>query len=283
MPVYISNASFKAVIDEKGAELTSLNNGSREYIWEGNPYYWGKHSPVLFPIVGTLANNSYTLNGKQYQMGRHGFARDQVFEVKEKGADFAVFSLIQNEETLAMYPFEFELLISYRLTSDVLDITYEVKNNSDAVMPFSLGAHPAFALHDNFENYALRFPEDESLLAHRLTNDLIGRQTQELLLENNNLNLDYRLFEDDAIILKSLKSDFVELSENNSGVLSVGFKDFPSLGLWTKPGAPFICIEPWQGYSDTLSTTNDITQKEGIRLLDIRDSAIFNIHISVAM
>ncbi|WP_173973194.1 aldose 1-epimerase family protein [Flavobacterium bizetiae] len=252
-----------------GAELFSLkNNDNKEYIWEGNPDFWGKHSPILFPIVGTLKNNTYTIEGKEYQLPRHGFARDMEFQLVEKTENSAVFSLESNSETLKKYPFEFELQLIYTLEDTSLHIEYKVINKSGKKLPFSIGAHPAIALPENFEDYAFKFEKEEVLKYYLLENDLISNKTKVLETTNGTVPLNYQLFENDALIFKALESKSLTILEKSKPYINVDFKDFPSLGLWTKDQAPFICVEPWLGYSDTSENSGDLFEKEGILILD---------------
>jgi len=265
----ISNSILKASIKHAGAELFSLkDNQENEYIWEGNPDFWGKHSPVLFPIVGTLKNNTYTINEKEYHLPRHGFARDMDFELIEKTENKAVFSLQSSEETLQKYPFEFELQLIYTLNENALELEYKVINKGKEKMPFSIGAHPAIALPDHFENYVLLFEKEESLKYYLLENDLISSKTKILETKNNLVPLNYELFKNDALIFKTLESKSLIILNNSKPYIKVDYKDFPSLGIWTKENAPFICIEPWLGYSDTDENTGDLYQKEGILTLE---------------
>ena len=269
MNTIISNSILKASINHAGAELFSLkNNQEKEYIWEGNPSFWGKHSPVLFPIVGTLKNNTYTIDQKEYQLSRHGFARDMEFQLIEKTENSAVFSLESNNETLKKYPFEFELQLIYSLEKTCLNIEYIVINKSDRKMPFSIGAHPAIALPENFENYSFKFEKEEVLKFNLLENDLISNKTEVLKTSDNLVRLNYKLFENDALVFKKLDSKSITILENEKPYIEVDFEDFPSLGIWTKDQAPFVCIEPWFGYSDTADNSGDLYQKEGIVLLD---------------
>jgi galactose mutarotase-like enzyme len=265
----ISNSTLNASIKNTGAELYSLkNNQNKEYIWEGNPDFWGKHSPILFPIVGTLKNNTYTVEGKEYQLPRHGFARDMEFQLIAKTENSAVFSLQSNAETLKKYPFEFELQLIYTLQETTLDIEYKVINKTHSKMPFSIGAHPAIALPENFENYALKFEKEEILKYYLLENDLISNKTKVLGTTDNLIPLHYQLFENDALIFKTLESNSLTILENSKPYIKVDFENFPSLGLWTKEQAPFICIEPWLGYSDTADNSGNLFKKEGILVLD---------------
>ena len=282
MKITISNSEFTATLNSFGAELISLKNKSnREYIWEGNPDFWGKHSPILFPIVGSLKNNSYCYNATTYQLPRHGFAREMEFNVIEKTQDSVVFSLNESADTLEKYPFKFELQISYTLTESILKIGYKVINNNLVEMPFSIGAHPAFALANDFENYQLVFEKSEKLIVSTLKNDLISNTTYVLPIENNSLQLNYSLFENDALIFKTIKSKSVTINENNIPFLKVHYNDFPSLGIWTKSQAPFICIEPWIGYADTIENNGKIEDKEEIQILGVNQTFETNYLIEI--
>lgn len=269
MTTTITNSILTAQINHLGAELFSLkNNQNKEYIWEGNPDFWGKHSPILFPIVGTLNNNSFHYQGVDYHLSRHGFAREMEFTLVEKSATSATFRITSNAETVKKYPFEFELDLIYTLSKNRLIIEYKVSNTSNTAMPFSIGAHPAFALPNVFEKYALEFTTDDSLVYFLLENDLISNTTKTISLHNNQLPLAYELFANDALILKKLQSNAVSILENSKPILKVSFENFPSLGLWTKPNAPFLCIEPWFGYSDTKESNGNLFDKEGIQILE---------------
>lgn len=273
MSTTISNSTLKASIKNAGAELFSLkDNQNKEYIWEGNPDFWGKHSPILFPIVGTLKNNTYTIDKKEYQLSRHGFARDMEFQLIEKSGNSAVFSLESNPETLKKYPFEFELQLIYTLENTTLNIEYVVINKSESKMPFSIGAHPAIALPEKFENYAFKFEKAEPLKYNLLENDLISNKTETLKTTENVVPLNYKLFENDALVFKTLESNSLTILENSKPYVQVEFEDFPSLGIWTKDQAPFVCIEPWFGYSDTADNSGDLFKKEGILILDADQS-----------
>ncbi|KRD10190.1 aldose epimerase [Flavobacterium sp. Root901] len=269
MNTTISNSRLKASIKNAGAELFSLKDEqNKEYIWEGNPDFWGKHSPVLFPIVGTLKNNTYKIGSTEYQLSRHGFARDMEFQLIEKTGNSAVFSLESNEETLKKYPFEFELQLIYTIENTSLNIEYVVINKGETKMPFSIGAHPAIALPQNFENYAFKFEKEEPLQYNLLENDLISNKTETLKTTGNIVPLHYKLFENDALVFKTLESNSLTILENSKPYVQVDFEDFPSLGIWTKDQAPFVCIEPWFGYSDTADNSGDLFKKEGIIVLE---------------
>lgn len=269
MNTIIEKSGLKAIINHKGAELISLKDSrEKEYIWGGNPEFWAKHSPVLFPIVGTLKNNAYSYQDKIYELTRHGFARDMDFTLLEKTENTAVFSLISTVETKKMYPFDFELQLKYTLAENKLTIKYTVINQNTDVLPFSIGAHPAFALNGKFENYTLAFEYEENLNSSQLQADLISDKTVAIKTDQNNLPLTYSLFENDALIFKKLKSRKISILENGKPFLRVSFDDFKNLGIWTKINAGFVCIEPWLGYSDTFKSSGNILEKEGIHFLN---------------
>ena len=271
-----------AKINHKGAELISLKNDvEKEFIWNGNPEFWSKHSPILFPIVGTLKNNEYYFEGKKYSLNRHGFARDMDFELIAKTDSKAVFSLVNNTNTLNVYPFEFELLLNYELTDNSLIITFKVINKNLFSMPFSIGAHPAFALPEQFENYSLDFEYSEKLIRFELENDLLSNVTNSIQRNENNVTLHYDLFEKDALVFKKIKSKKITLLENKEPFLCIQFDDFPSLGIWTKPKAPFICIEPWLGFADTTANSGNILEKEGIKIIEANE--IFELEYSITL
>lgn len=269
MHTKISNSKLSVQIKSKGAELFSLKNKvtQRELIWEGNSDFWGKHSPVLFPIVGTLKNNTYRFENKEYQLPRHGFARDLEFKIVYQTENEVIFSLSSDENTAKLFPFKFELQMHYILIDATLKLSYSVKNLDNKTLPFSIGAHPAFALPFEFENYSLQFEHQETLKSCTLENDLLSDKTFEIELENKNLPLSYSLFANDALIFKTLKSKFITIVETENPILKISFSDFKNLGIWTKPNAKFICIEPWLGYSDTIHSNGNLSEKDGIQIV----------------
>jgi len=278
----ISNSNLTAQINHLGAELFSLkNSANKEFIWEGNPTFWGKHSPILFPIVGTLKNNTYLYDGLEYHLSRHGFAREMEFNLIDISKNSATFSLISTNETRNVFPFDFELQICYSLDENKLNITYKVINNNDFKMPFSIGAHPAFALDGNFENYSLEFQKNKTLQYFLLEDGLISNNSNEIQLNNGKLDLNYPLFENDALVFKTLESKSITILQDTVPFLRVIFEDFPNLGLWTIPNAPFLCIEPWLGYSDTVDSSGNIIEKEGVQLLEANKSRNCNFSIEI--
>jgi galactose mutarotase-like enzyme len=222
----------------------------------------------LFPIVGKSKNDTYTYQGKNYKLPRHGFAREVPFELVKQTENTALFSLKNNAETLKMFPFEFELQMQYILSEYGLEIRYTVHNQSENTMPFSIGAHPAFAIDNTFSDYSLIFNENEKLISYQLENEEFNNSTSEIASKNGEIKLDYRLFEKDALVFKHLKSNQITLKNNDKFVFKIIFEGFPYLGIWTKQNAPFICIEPWCGMADNENHKGNIIKKEGIQLLE---------------
>lgn len=268
MEVMIKNQLISATINSLGAELVELNKNDKKYIWEVDTNFWDKTSPVLFPTIGLLKNEEYRFNGKTYKLPRHGFARNFDFEVISKNEDSVVFSLKSSEKTLNIYPFQFELRISYLLEGNKLIVTYDVINLSEEKMYYSIGAHPAFAIDGNFEDFTLIFDEDKDLETHKLENELFSGRTETVQLHDKGLPLNYQLFEKDALVFKNSATQSLTIAKGKNPILKVEFSDFPYLGIWTKVNAPFICIEPWLGIADNVNSTGDLTEKEGIQMLE---------------
>ncbi|MCG3684296.1 aldose 1-epimerase family protein [Aliarcobacter butzleri] len=269
MNYQIKNSFIKAQIKSFGAELNSLKKCDEnfEYIWQANSKYWARHSPVLFPIVGRLKEDSYFYKNKKYSLSQHGFARDKEFEIVQNEADFIEFRLKSDEKSLEFYPFFFELNIGYKLDKNSLIVSYKVKNKSDEKMYFSIGAHPAFNTQIGdfleFENIKTtkRYFLDEKGLIYK---------NEDLNLENSKLCLDKDLFKDDALVFddSNIKQITLKNIENKSKV-KVKFDNFPYLGIWSKPNdAPFVCIEPWFGVADEQNANQKIEDKKGILSLE---------------
>ena len=268
MNITIYNHLIKATINTLGAELIQLEKENHNYIWTIDETYWNKTSPILFPIVGRLKNDTYTIEGKTYELPRHGFARNFEFELENQTENTVVLLFTENQETLKHYPFQFELRLKYELIENSLKINYSILNKSQETMPFSIGAHPAFAINELFSDFTIAFNEVEDFVSHELEKEQFNNSSKKIPSENGKINLDYALFEKDALVFKHLKSDKLTLLKNNQPYISVEFKGFPYLGIWTKPNAPFLCIEPWCGLADNINHNGNIYEKEGIQLLD---------------
>ena len=272
----IKNEHIKVKIKSFGAELNSLQkiDEDLEYIWQGDSKYWNRHSPILFPIVGRLKNDSYTYQNQKYNMTQHGFARDKEFEVIKNEADFMEFRLKSDEKTLEIYPFSFELYLSYKLEKNSLIVSYKVINKSDDKMLFSIGAHPAFNWtlkeDEKKEDYVIEV-EDLKQIKRYFLNDLgLLYKKEDLKIIDNKIALNEELFKNDALVFEDLNIKTLTLKNSiNENYIKLNFENFPYLGIWSKPtGAPFICIEPWFGVADDENSNQNFEDKKGIITLE---------------
>lgn len=273
----LENNFLKVSFASLGAELKSIfsKQANKELLYDGKSEFWNRSAPILFPIVGRLKNNQYHYRDSSYTLSQHGFARDKEFIVFEKTAESISFELSSNEDFKKQYPFDFGLSVSYTLKENQLLVSYQVVNEGSTAMFFSIGAHPGFNCplfeDEQFSDYTLAFEHEEILQRHLLdqSTGLFDLRTEKIALEDGKLNLDYHYFAKDAIVLKQLKSQKIELiNKNNSYQLEFVFPNFSYLGIWSKPNAPFICLEPWHGLADNINSTGILDEKEGIIRLE---------------
>lgn len=277
---HLSNDFLSVSISDKGAELQSIvhNSTKLEYMWSGDPDFWGKKSPVLFPIVGGLKNNSYQFNDTTYQLGRHGFARDRMFDVAQQTEDSILFSLSADAESLHLYPFRFSFLVGYRLEENNVQVTYRVENTDDREIYFSVGAHPAFAVPlvagTVFEDYYLQFSEKENTGIWPLSSEgLIKDEAISFFQNNDQIALRKSLFYGDALVFKSLRSTAISiLSNKHAHGLRLTFPGFLYMGIWSTKDADFVCIEPWCGIADSINASGRLEAKEGIHRLAVGEN-----------
>lgn len=261
----IENEFLTCEIDDMGAQLHSLilKENGKEYIWQGNPEIWYGQAPVLFPIIGQLIGDKYRYNGKEYTMPKHGLARKLPFAVKECGGAKAVFSLESDENTLKSYPFEFELLVIFELCGKSLVNTMTVINKTDGEMYFSIGAHPGFNCK---VGDIIEFEKPETLSTERIDKENLIIPEKFPLIENSReIEITKEIFEPDALILSGMESEKLRIKGENE--IEFTFGKCPFLGIWAKPGAPYVCLEPWYGVNDGREVKNDISEKRGIQKL----------------
>ncbi|CAL75978.1 conserved hypothetical protein [Bradyrhizobium sp. ORS 278] len=265
----ISAGGIAATIKANGAELCSLKTADGlELLWQAGAA-WPRHAPWLFPIVGRLKGDQLHHRGRLYPMTQHGFARDLRFSWLERSADACVLQLTDDETTRARYPFAFRLTLSYRITADALDTTIEVANTGTEELPASFGGHPAF----NWpllpgqpkESYRLIFAEPEPAPIRRLLGGLLRPQPEPTPIDGRVLQLNERLFDEDALILDQPVSRSVRFAGTQGSALELSWENFRQLGIWSKPGgAPFLCIEPWRGFASPLDVDADFIAKPGL-------------------
>ena len=269
-----------------GGELVSFKlNGiekmhqGKDCVDENGKVYWKRHSPVLFPIVGKLKKNQTIINGKTYEIMQHGFARDMEFEPITKLDNFHSYVLKSNKSTLARYPFEFELYTTYRLDENKLTTIYKVINVGNSNMPFGIGGHPAFKIDAdelNNGNYYLEFEEPEEKIHFLYLIDwLIGtKKTKNIMADKTKILLNKNSFNNDALIMKGITSKRISLKRKDTDkkLLTLDFTGFPYLAIWSKPNAPFLCIEPWKNTADTVKTSGIFAEKTDIIILKPNES-----------
>jgi galactose mutarotase-like enzyme len=266
--VAISSGRLTATIAARGAELTSLRQvGGGERMWSADPDIWGWHAPNLFPIVGRLADDMLVHQGRLYPMKQHGFLRRSVCEIVSAEAESCAFHLTDTDETRAQYPFAFALTIAYRLTDGRLDCAFTLANPAGEPLYASLGAHPAFRwpLGDGQRAaHRVVFDQPEPAPIRRLSGGLLTPEPRPTPVEGGTLALDDALFADDALIFDRLTSRRVVYGAPGGPAVALDFADFPDFGIWSKPGAGFLCLEPWQGTASPLDFTGEFAAKPGV-------------------
>ena len=266
----ISNDKITIQVDSMGAELKSLKDvaSGREYMWHADPQYWKRTSPVLFPLVGGLKDGIYRLDGREYPMGQHGFARDMEFQLKSQVASEIWFVLESNEETMQKYPYPFTLELGYELKENTVVVKWIVKNPAKEEMYFSIGGHPAFLcpIEEGTKqtDYSIRLDAGEKVTASTLDNGLVDGKTVDHCLDQGMLSVTEHLFDGDALVIEHDQAHSVALVKpDGEAYLTVTF-DAPLFGIWSPPKkqAPFICIEPWYGRCDRADFAGYWTERE---------------------
>lgn len=270
----IENESL--IIESKtlGAELTRIYSKKykKEILWNADKAYWGRHSPILFPIVGKLKDDETVIENKTYKMTQHGFARDMDFETTDKGENFITYTLKSSDETKKLYPYEFELQITYTLIENKVNVNWKVKNTDDKKIYFSIGAHPAFNI-SHINDYFLEFKSKKENSQIIMNAPYYEKSFKTTL---NTMNLDAKTFEKDALIYTDV-CEILLKSKTNKDFLKVTFNDFPLVGVWTpyyketNSTAPFLCIEPWYGLCDSVSSNKIYKDKKYINSLNVNE------------
>lgn len=266
-----STPQLGASVTAHGAELCRLQNGAGlDYLWPASPP-WPRHAPVLFPIVGRLADDTLTHDGKRYRLTQHGFARDRRFTWVERSATGCLLRLEDDTETQAMYPFRFRFEVRYATTDATLEITYTVINTGNVVLPASMGAHPAFRWpldpSRQKEEYVLTFDAAETAPMRGVEGGLLTETDRPSPIVGRHLALAEALFAADALILPDPASRSVRLAAADGPALTVSWDGFEQLGIWSRPGSNFLCIEPWCGMASPAGFTGEFVQKPWLMLI----------------
>lgn len=267
--VTLKNSSTVVEISEIGAELKSIKHNGTEIMWQGDPNFWAGTAPIVFPICGLLPEGKFVLNNKEYSIGQHGFIRFETFEI-ESISDTSVTLLSKSSaETLKNYPWEYEFRAIFTLHGSALDVTYDVKNLSDSKMLFQLGSHEGFSCPEGIEEYDVIFEKNETLDSYKISGPYLLDETYRVLKDSRVLPLYYSYFAIDALVFKDIKSRSVTLKNRKTGrSVSLSFPDHNYFILWTKPDAPYICIEPWCGTKGFKDDSFDLSKREGIESLN---------------
>ena len=288
--ITLSLNDSEARINLFGAELSSFKYKNNEYIWQANPAVWGRHAPILFPIVGKLRDDSYLFQGKKYAMGQHGFARDREFAIVNQ-SDISVSLLLRSDDLIkAVYPFDFELEVTYTMQPNGIQVGYKVRNTQpENPIWFSIGAHPGFNFplnaSERFEDYEIDFYDValQSIDLYPLVGGYVSKEKQSLPISNGKLGLRGELFDNDALIMDVDTPAKVSIRSKKSGKgVAMSYSDFRWLGIWTKAvGTGFICIEPWNGIADTVDHDQQLVTKWGINLLEAGESYAVSYEIMI--
>ena len=275
----IENDLILVEVNELGAEITRIydKENKTEILWDGNPKFWKRHSPILFPNVGKNFRNKVLINGKIYENSQHGFARDNVFKSVESSENKGVFKLEATEETKKDYPFDFRLTISYEIKDKDIHVNWKVENTDSVTIPFTIGGHPAFMFKegDVKTDYVLKFPGKKQLdyiLLDKETGTALPDKVYQLELEDETCPLNDEMFENDALVFDNTQIEEVWLCYKD-GRKRVGMlaKDFPNYGIWSVKDAPFVCLEPWVGRCDNYGFDKELATKPGINLVEPKE------------
>lgn len=284
----IASPALSASIDPLGAELWSLTDAQgRQLMTDADPRWWTGHAPLLFPFVGRSRGDSYRLDGRDYAMPQHGFARRRHFALVEQDDASLLLRLEADHETRAAYPFDFRLDMGFVLEGATLRMTATVTNRGEADMPFSFGYHPAFAWPLPYggaaEDHRIVFEVPEPAPIRKVGSEpgLIAREPFPSPVDGDTLVPSHAMFEGDALIWDDLHSRSLTWGAPGKPRLRIGFPDTPWLGLWQKPGAHYLCVEPWAGMADLVGFTGDVWDKQGIMCLLPGDSRSFRMDVGL--
>ena len=291
--ITIASDALTVCVCQTGSELWSITDvAGRQYMTDADPAFWTGHAPVLFPVIGSVAHDRIVVDGREYPMQRHGFARKSQFTIVERGTDHVRLRLRDSTATRAAYPFAFQLDIAFRIDGWQLNIMAQVTNPDDVALPFSFGFHPAFAwplpgcpVKEGAGKAAhyLTFARDEPEPIRRLnqTTGLLLAEPVPSPVMGRELALDPALFALDAVVWTDINSRALTYGAPGGASLDVAFPDMPMLGLWQVPGAHYICIEPWQGHADPEGFAGEFAAKPG--LVSLAPGDIHSLHLSITV
>lgn len=286
----IENKKLIIETTNKGAELINIysKTENKGLLWSGDSKFWGRHSPILFPIVGRLKDNETIIDSKLYNMNQHGFARDMEFNLIDKSINSITYILKSNSKTKSFYPYDFELTVKYTLIDTTINIDWKVFNKSNKDMYFSIGAHPAFNIpfydNESINDYFLKFECSKDINNYTLEGPFVSKKSEVKSIDI--LNLTPELFKNDALIYDNINKISI-YSKNNTSSIDIKFESFPFVGIWSpyykesNSIAPFLCIEPWYGIADSIDSTKIFKDKLGINKLPNKETFIASYSITI--
>lgn len=284
--IRIGTARLTAEIALRGAELVRLRDeAGRDLLWDGNPTFWSGRSPILFPIVGRLKDDRSSVDGASYPMRQHGIARTAAFSPVETGADACRLRLTADEATRRAYPFDFTLDLDYRIEGATLTLAGTVRNAGAVAMPASFGFHPAFRRPLPYgadpADHVVTFAADEPEPIAAVEGGLLSERREPSPVRGRRLDLGPHLFDADALVFLAPRSRSVHYGPPVGRGLRVDFPDMPQLGIWSKPGAPFLCIEPWSGYASPVGFDGPLAEKPGMTILAPGEARVFSMSVTL--
>ncbi|HEX3914062.1 MAG TPA: aldose 1-epimerase family protein [Steroidobacteraceae bacterium] len=283
----LTGGELCAAVDPYGAQLSLLQDADgRDLLWNGDPQLWAGRAPLLFPIVGVLAGGRYRLGSESYALSRHGFARDRLFSVESSDAASASLRLRADDSTLQIYPFQFQLDLHYACLGATFSVRASIRNLGSTDMPASFGYHPGFLWPLPYGEaraaHFIEFESDEPAAVRRIDGaGLLRAEHVATPIANRRLPLADALFQEDVLILDQVRSRSVTYGGSRGPRIRVSFPDTPYLGFWSKPGAPFVCIEPWHGVTDPQGFSGDFTEKPGVVL--VRPGAALDARMDITL
>lgn len=285
----LENERLLIEVEERGSQLVRIydKKNNREVLWNGDPAFWPKHSPLLFPIIGACYKKTYRVNGTEYHMPNHGFAWTSDFTFVKEGDELAA-ELASSEESKVLYPYDFKVTVEHRLAGNKIIVSWRVENTGAEEMLYSIGAHPAFMMPEGKKtsDMYLAFPGKKELPFYRISEkscaikDVVKTLSPD---EDSCVKITEDFWDDNVYIFDHQELDTVALYHGDkTPYVLLHSEGFPYFGVWTKPGAPFVCLEPWQGRCDTEGYTGEFKDKDGIRVLAAGKSEEFSYIIEIA-
>lgn len=292
MLITLHSNGYEVAVNTMGAELKSFKDPSgKEYVWNSDPAFWMRSSPLLFPTIGNLRNGETTMKGQVYPLVKHGFCKDTEFEVKDISDDTVTFLLHANEETLKSYPYQFELSLTYHLSDNELSMEYRVVNHDTEEMFYHIGAHPGFILPvssgETLADCELVFEKAEDFVSYEYDLENMEFNTEKKVVqkaEGNTLPLTVAMFDSDAVFFEHTNSHRVSFLNTHTGKgVTMDYPDFESIAFWTPAGgnAPFLCLEPWNGSAIFHQDSDIFSEKRGILSLMPEGEKTYHLKITL--